>query len=112
MTLAVRVIPCLDVDAGRVVKGVNFVDLRDAGDPAEEDDVAPEPVLDRLRQGTGRPARLGPADVLVVDDVLRGVHHGGHRRPGGRQPPRRPGAHAGDQLGVAGRGAQAVLHAV
>ena len=35
MTLAKRVIPCLDVDAGRVVKGVNFVDLRDAGDPAE-----------------------------------------------------------------------------
>jgi cyclase len=35
MTLAVRVIPCLDVDAGRVVKGVNFVDLRDAGDPVE-----------------------------------------------------------------------------
>lgn len=35
MTLAVRVIACLDVDAGRVVKGVNFVDLRDAGDPVE-----------------------------------------------------------------------------
>lgn len=35
MSLAVRVIPCLDVDAGRVVKGVNFVDLRDAGDPVE-----------------------------------------------------------------------------
>ena len=35
MTLAVRVIPCLDVDAGRVVKGVNFRDLRDAGDPVE-----------------------------------------------------------------------------
>lgn len=32
---AVRVIPCLDVDTGRVVKGVNFVDLRDAGDPVE-----------------------------------------------------------------------------
>ncbi len=32
---SVRVIPCLDVDAGRVVKGVNFVNLRDAGDPAE-----------------------------------------------------------------------------
>src|SRR5215217_3037703 len=30
-----RVIPCLDVDAGRVVKGTNFVDLRDAGDPVE-----------------------------------------------------------------------------
>ena len=35
MTLAIRVIPCLDVDAGRVVKGVNFRDLRDAGDPVE-----------------------------------------------------------------------------
>lgn len=35
MTLAKRVIPCLDVDRGRVVKGINFVDLRDAGDPAE-----------------------------------------------------------------------------
>jgi cyclase len=35
VTVAVRVIPCLDVDGGRVVKGVNFVDLRDAGDPVE-----------------------------------------------------------------------------
>jgi len=35
MALSVRVIPCLDVDAGRVVKGVNFADLRDAGDPVE-----------------------------------------------------------------------------
>jgi cyclase len=35
VSLSVRVIPCLDVDAGRVVKGVNFVDLRDAGDPVE-----------------------------------------------------------------------------
>ncbi|MFD5700448.1 imidazole glycerol phosphate synthase subunit HisF [Streptomyces lasiicapitis] len=35
MTLAVRVIPCLDVDKGRVVKGVNFQNLRDAGDPVE-----------------------------------------------------------------------------
>jgi imidazole glycerol-phosphate synthase subunit HisF len=35
MTVAVRVIPCLDVDAGRVVKGVNFNGLRDAGDPVE-----------------------------------------------------------------------------
>jgi cyclase len=33
--LARRIIPCLDVDAGRVVKGVRFVDLRDAGDPVE-----------------------------------------------------------------------------
>ncbi|MGH8931775.1 MAG: imidazole glycerol phosphate synthase subunit HisF [Egibacteraceae bacterium] len=35
MTVSVRVIPCLDVTAGRVVKGVRFVDLRDAGDPVE-----------------------------------------------------------------------------
>jgi cyclase len=35
VSVAVRVIPCLDVDAGRVVKGVNFGDLRDAGDPVE-----------------------------------------------------------------------------
>ena len=35
MTVAVRVVPCLDVDAGRVVKGVNFRELRDAGDPVE-----------------------------------------------------------------------------
>jgi cyclase len=35
MTLSVRVIPCLDVAEGRVVKGVNFLDLRDAGDPIE-----------------------------------------------------------------------------
>jgi cyclase len=35
VSLAIRVIPCLDVDAGRVVKGVNFADLRDAGDPVE-----------------------------------------------------------------------------
>jgi len=35
MPLAKRIIPCLDVAAGRVVKGINFVDLRDAGDPVE-----------------------------------------------------------------------------
>ncbi len=35
MTLAKRIIPCLDVDQGRVVKGVKFVDIRDAGDPVE-----------------------------------------------------------------------------
>ena len=35
MGLAKRIIPCLDVDAGRVVKGIQFVDIRDAGDPVE-----------------------------------------------------------------------------
>ena len=35
MTLAKRIIPCLDVDNGRVVKGVHFADVKDAGDPVE-----------------------------------------------------------------------------
>ena len=35
MTVRIRVIPCLDVRDGRVVKGVNFVDLKDAGDPVD-----------------------------------------------------------------------------
>ena len=35
MALAKRIIPCLDIDEGRVVKGVRFVDIRDAGDPVE-----------------------------------------------------------------------------
>ena len=53
MTVAVRVIPCLDVDAGRVVKGVNFSALRDAGDPVE---------MARLYDAEG-------ADELVFLDV-------------------------------------------
>ena len=35
MKVAKRVIPCLDVDKGRVVKGVNFINIKDAGDPVE-----------------------------------------------------------------------------
>ena len=35
MTVAKRIIPCLDVDKGRVVKGVNFLNIKDAGDPIE-----------------------------------------------------------------------------
>ena len=35
MTVMKRIIPCLDVDKGRVVKGVNFLNIRDAGDPLE-----------------------------------------------------------------------------
>ncbi len=48
MSLAIRVIPCLDVDAGRVVKGVNFVDLRDAGDPVEMAKIYDEQGADEL----------------------------------------------------------------
>jgi imidazole glycerol-phosphate synthase subunit HisF len=48
VTRAVRVVPCLDVDAGRVVKGVNFVDLVDAGDPVEMARVYDEQGADEL----------------------------------------------------------------
>ncbi len=46
--LAARIIPCLDVKDGRVVKGVNFVDLRDAGDPVEQARVYDEAGADEL----------------------------------------------------------------
>src|ERR671926_1975428 len=68
--LAKRVIPCLDVDRGRVVKGTNFVNLRDAGDPVEvarryEEDGADELVfLDITASHEGR-------DIML--DVVRRV---------------------------------------
>ena len=46
--LAKRILPCLDVKAGRVVKGVNFVDLKDAGDPVELAQVYNEAGADEL----------------------------------------------------------------
>ena len=61
MALAVRVIPCLDVDAGRVVKGVHFENLRDAGDPVQL-------AAEYYRQG---------ADELTFLDVTAST---GHRR--------------------------------
>jgi cyclase len=66
--LAKRVIPCLDVDAGRVVKGVRFVDLQDAGDPVElaalyDREGADELVfLDITASAEGRP---------ILEDVVR-----------------------------------------
>ena len=76
MALAVRVIPCLDVDAGRVVKGVHFENLRDAGDPVEL-------AAEYYRQG---------ADELTFLDVTASSGHrrsmvdvvrqsGGHQHP-------------------------------
>jgi imidazole glycerol-phosphate synthase subunit HisF len=58
MPVAVRVIPCLDVDGGRVVKGVNFRNLRDAGDPVE---------LAAAYDGEG-------ADELVFLDITASAH--------------------------------------
>jgi cyclase len=71
VAVAVRVIPCLDVDAGRVVKGVNFESLRDAGDPVElaerygrlgADELTAEEVFIPLTVGGG---------VRTLDDVDR-----------------------------------------
>ena len=75
----VRVIPCLDVKDGRVVKGVNFVDLRDAGDPVERR---------RLRRGGRRRIELPryhrqPRESRHHAHVVRrtpGVLHAAHRR--------------------------------
>jgi cyclase len=82
VTVAKRVIPCLDVDAGRVVKGVNFVDLRDAGDPAElaaryDADSADELVfLDITASSDGR-ATLVDAVRRTADSVFIPLTVGG-----------------------------------
>src|SRR6202042_3730436 len=67
-----RVIPCLDVDAGRVVKGTNFVGLRDAGDPvelAERYDAAgaDELVFLDITASPERPAPPGPDELVSPD---------------------------------------------
>ena len=68
---SVRVIPCLDVDEGRVVKGVNFVDLVDAGDPAELAARYDEEGADEVVFLPGR----GGAQVPAVLAVPHGVAH-------------------------------------
>ena len=112
MTVAVRVIPCLDVDAGRVVKGVNFRDLRDAGDPVElaaayDAEGADELVFLDITASSGDRETMidvvgrtadqvfipltvggGVRSVGDVDRLLRAwrgqgvAEHGGHRPPG------------------------------
>ena len=46
--LKIRIIPCLDVKEGRVVKGINFIDLKDAGDPVEQAKIYDEQGADEL----------------------------------------------------------------
>ncbi len=97
MGLATRVIPCLDVTAGRVVKGVNFVGLRDAGDPGEiarryDDQGADElPLLEITASSDGRDTMLHVVErvasqvfipltvgggVRSIDDVRRLLNAG------------------------------------
>ena len=47
-----RIIPCLDVKNGRVVKGINFVDLKDAGDPVEQAKIYSEGGADEITEET------------------------------------------------------------
>lgn len=68
MSVAVRVIPCLDVDAGRVVKGVNFRDLRDAGDPVELADRYDQEGADELTFLDVSASKAGRGTML---DVVR-----------------------------------------
>ena len=69
--LAKRVIPCMDVKDGRVVKGVNFVNLRDAGDPIELAQRYDEERADERRpRHHGRPGQ--PRQRATASAVLRG----------------------------------------
>ena len=82
MSLAVRVIPCLDVDAGRVVKGINFQDLRDAGDPVELAKVYDAEGADELTFLDISASHEGRATTLeiVSRDRRAGVHPADRRR--------------------------------
>jgi imidazole glycerol-phosphate synthase subunit HisF len=84
MSLAIRVIPCLDVDAGRVVKGVNFTNLRDAGDPVELAEAYNRAGADELvflditasssgRQTTAEIVRQTAEQVFIPLTVVGGV---------------------------------------
>lgn len=97
MSLAVRVIPCLDVKDGRVVKGVNFENLRDSGDPVErattyyaqgadeltfldvtatvDDRSTMYDIVERTAEKLFIPLTVG-GGVRVVDDVARLLSHG------------------------------------
>ena len=75
MGLLKRVIPCLDVDKGRVVKGTNFVDIRDAGDPVElaaryQDEGADEIVFLDITASNERRETVAELARRVADDVF------------------------------------------
>src|SRR5579862_9890319 len=82
MTVAGRVIPCLDVDAGRVVKGVNFRELRDAGDPVElaaayDADGADELVFLDITASSGNRETLHEVVERTADQVFIPLTVGG-----------------------------------
>ena len=92
LTVAVRVIPCLDVDAGRVVKGVNFRELRDAGDPVElaaayDADGADELVFLDITASSDHRETLYEVLERTADQVFIPLTVGGGVRVGDRYRP-------------------------
>ena len=74
MPLAKRIIPCLDVDDGRVVKGVKFVDIRDAGDPVEVARIYDEQGADEITFLDITASSSGRDTIIhIVEDVARQV---------------------------------------
>ena len=129
MSLAVRVIPCLDVAAGRVVKGVNFQNLRDAGDPVElaaryyeqgadeltfldvtatvDDRSTMYDMVQRVAEQVFIPLTVG-GGVRSTDDVARLLGHGADKVGRQQRRDRPPGAHRRDRRPVRRAGARAL----
>src|SRR3989338_5424554 len=90
--LAKRIIPCLDVDKGRVVKGVRFVNLRDAGDPVEAARAYNEAGADELvflditASAEQRRIMLEGVERTAAGAVMPGAGGGGGHPDGGRHP--------------------------
>ena len=72
-SLAKRIIPCLDVKDGRVVKGVNFLNLRDAGDPVEAAQLYDQQGADELVFSTLPPHMKSARSSLMWSAVLHSV---------------------------------------
>src|SRR3712207_9265787 len=91
-----RVIPCLDVDKGRVVKGTNFVDIRDAGDPVElaaryQDEGADEIVFLDITASHERRETVAELARRCADEVFIPFTIGGGVRSAERSEERRVG---------------------
>jgi len=106
MGLATRIIPCLDVSAGRVVKGVNFVGLRDAGDPVE---IAARYDAEGADELTFLDITASSDDRDILLHVIEAVAERADRGPGGRVGGLGRGAETDDAKHILGPRAPAAL---